>query len=604
MIDREKLMTWSIGALLGALVFALSHSGLLDGLELRSIDFRFRVRGPTAPQAPIVLISIDQDSFDELRLPWPWPRTLHAQLVQKLTGYGVRAIGFDILFTEPKADGREDRALGAAIKRAGNVVLAAEYTEVASDFGPRASLNLPIPVIRDGALGYGPANLMRDKDSVVRRAQPAREFQERIYPSFAQQLSGAAGGDRGPNTASLAPVLINFRGPARTYPTIPYYRVLREEIAPSFFKGKIVLVGAFATSLHDVFPTPFSAQRLTAGVEIQANYLETLLAQDPIVSVADWLAVLLFIAVCILTIWLTTRFSPLIAFVLVFALMSSVALGALAYFVAWRTWLPITPSLVASLVCYVGLTLNSYIREQRLRLRTRAEFMKYVSPEVVEEILKNREGLALGGERRHITVLFSDVRGFTGISESIGPELVVSFLGDYFARVTQIIFKNGGTVDKFMGDGVMALFGAPTTHSDDATRAVRTGIEMIAMVEAQTPVWTKMLGKPITIGIGVNSGDAVIGRIGSALHSNYTAIGDTVNLASRLETLTKELAVPLLVSETTATEIADEITMAPLQHVKVVGRETALRVYTYANYVQTVAELAVDSAQPYVQQAK
>jgi adenylate cyclase len=229
--------------------------------------------------------------------------------------------------------------------------------------------------------------------------------------------------------------------------------------------------------------------------------------------------------------------------------------------------------------------------------------MKYVSPDVVEEILQNREGLALGGKRRHITVLFADVRGFTSISERIKPEEVVSFLDEYFAQVTQIVFKYGGTVDKFMGDGVMAIFGAPKSHLDDAARAVKTGLEMIQMVEAKSQEWTKVLGNPPAVGIGINSGDAVVGRIGSELRSDYTAIGDTVNLASRLEALTKELSIPLLVSETAAAEVSEEIGLKPLRRVKVVGRETPLLVYTAAHYVEAASKIAPTN-EPYMQQHK
>jgi adenylate cyclase len=256
------------------------------------------------------------------------------------------------------------------------------------------------------------------------------------------------------------------------------------------------------------------------------------------------------------------------------------------------------------ILSYGGLTLLNYVREQRERLRYRAQFAKYVSPDVVADILETREGLALGGKRRKVTVLFSDIRGFTGISEKITPEQVVSFLSQYFAEVTQIVFKHGGTVDKFIGDGMMAIFGAPKAHDDDALRAVRTAIEMIELMKVKGPEWSKFLGKEPSIGVGINSGEAVVGSIGSELRSDYTAIGDTVNLASRLETLTKELGVPLVISETTAAEIGEKIPLIPLQKVKVVGRETALLVYTSAAHAESEIATASSLTEPYVQQHK
>jgi adenylate cyclase len=602
MISKQQLVSAALGAALAALAFLIAQLGWLDGIELKTLDFRFHIRGSITPQAPIVLVSIDQDSFDELQLPWPWPRTLHADLVRKLAKNGAKIIGLDILFTEPKADALEDRELGAAIKEAGNVILGAEYTEVSSDFGPRTTLNLPIPELRDGALGHGLVNVITDKDGIVRHAQPALSFQQRDFPSFALRIYQSVRPDA-PLKTTLAPYLINFRGPARTYATVPYYRVLRNEIDGSFFNGKIVLIGAFAASLHDVFPTPFSARYQTAGVEIQANFLETLLMDDHIGRLAGWQTGLLFCVLTALTIWTAMRLAPFKAAAVVGLLAGLFAAACIFFFVQGRVWLPMTPALFGILLSYGGLTLQSYITEQRERLRYRAQFMKYVSPDVVEEILQNREGLALGGKRRHITVLFADVRGFTSISERIKPEEVVSFLDEYFAQVTQIVFKYGGTVDKFMGDGVMAIFGAPKSHLDDAARAVKTGLEMIQMVEAKSQEWTKVLGNPPAVGIGINSGDAVVGRIGSELRSDYTAIGDTVNLASRLEALTKELSIPLLVSETAAAEVSEEIGLKPLRRVKVVGRETPLLVYTAAHYVEAASKIAPTN-EPYMQQHK
>jgi len=602
MISRAQRIPTVIGVGSALLAFIIAQFGWLDGIELKTLDFRFRFRGSVAPQAPIVLVSIDQDSFDELQLPWPWPRTLHADLVRRLAKNGAKIIGLDILFTEPKADPLEDHELGAAIKKAGNVVLGAEYTEVTSDFGPRATLNLPIPELRDGALGYGLVNVITDKDGIVRYAQPSFNFQKRDFPSFAFRIQQSVK-PRTTTKDAPPPYLINFRGPARTYATVPYYRVLRDEIDASFFNGKIVLVGAFAASLHDVFPTPFSARDPTAGVEIQANSLETLLINDPIGHVSDLHAVILFCVLSALTIWTAMRLSPFKAFAVVFVSTGFFVIGCIAVFIQARIWVPITPAVFGIVVSYGGLTLHSYITEQRERLRYRAQFMKYVSPEVVEEILQNREGLALGGKRRHITVLFADVRGFTSISERIGPEQVVSFLDEYFAQVTRIVFKYGGTIDKFMGDGVMAIFGAPKSYGDDAARAVKTGLEMIEMVETRSEEWTKALGKAPTVGVGVNTGDAVVGRIGSELRSDYTAIGDTVNLASRLEALTKELAVPLLVSETTIAEIEEAIGLKPLQRVKVVGRAMPLLVYTLSIYADAKTGSSAEN-EPYLQRQK
>jgi len=606
-MDYKKLIQpLIIGASLSILVILSYHQGLLDIPELKSLDFRFQIRGPIASKVPIVLVSIDQDSFDELNLPWPWPRTLHATLIRKLAASQAKLIAFDILFTEPKADPREDQALADAVRDAGNVILAAEFTEVASDFGPRTTVNLPIPLVREHALGYGPANLVTDRDGIVRRARLALAFQDRIFPGFAYQIYQGFEGQKNQQGREISsvPQLINFRGPARSYPIVPYYRILRDEIDPAVFRDKIVIVGSFSPSLHDIFPTPFSASEPTAGVEIQANFVDTLVANDSITPFSGWGHHVIFILLSAITIWASFHFKPMKAFGMVIAIAGTHIFASVYLFSFHQLWMPMVPTFLGVMLSYGGITLDNYIREQKERIRLRATFSKYVSADVVDELLEDREGLGLGGKKRHITVLFSDIRGFTSISEQIGPEQVVSLLSDFFGQVTHIVFKHGGTIDKFIGDAVFAIFGAPKSHGDDAVRAVKTGIEMIELVESLGPKWTKIIGRPLKVGVGINSGEAVVGSIGSEIRSEFTAIGDTVNLGSRLEGLTKELGVPMLVSEFTAAEVKDAIALRPLRQVKVTGREAPLLVYCPEVLLEGEVEFATDTAAPYHQQHK
>lgn len=595
-----------IGAFITVLVFVLHDRGRLDTLELKSLDVRFQIRGPIAPRLPIVIVTIDQDSFDELDLPWPWPRTLHAELIRKLSKAGAKLIAFDVLFTEPKPDAREDRALAEAIKDAGNVVLAAEYTEVPSQVGPRTRLSLPIPIIRQHALGYGPANLITDPDGIIRSGRLVLPFQEKVFPGFSYSIFQGITGNNNPRGAAVAtrPYLINYHGPARTYPVVPYYRIIRDEIEPSFFRGKIAIVGAFSPSLHDLFPTPFSASEPTAGVEIQANFVETLAANDPIIPMSRWLHGAIFLLLAAAAIWASIRLHPFKATAAVLALNALYAFAALYIFSYYQLWMPVVPIILATSLSYGGIILDHYVREQRERMRLRATFSKYVSADVVEEILKNREGLGLEGKRRHITVLFSDVRGFTSLSEQISPEQVVSLLSDYLGKVSEIVFRHKGTIDKFIGDAVFAVFGAPVSHGDDALRAVQTGIEMIALVESLGPKWTEIIGRPLKVGVGINTGEAVVGNIGSEMRYDYTCIGDTVNLGARLEALTKELGVPMLISEYSAAELKDSIPLRPLRQVKVQGREAAILVYCPESLMHGDTEAVPDTAGPYIQQHK
>jgi adenylate cyclase len=285
-------------------------------LELKTLDVRFRLRGPLPLRLPIVIVSIDQDSFDELDSLWPWPRTLHADLVQMLAVQQATLIAMDLLFAEPKADPAEDHALADAIQTAGNVVLTAEYTQVPGAFGTELSLSLPIPLLRDHVRGYGPVNVIPDQDGVVRSALLGLPFQDRVYPAFAYQVYQRIIDSTKPAAhAQIFPqpqvYYINYRGPARSYPIVPHYRVLRDELEPSFFKDKIVLVGALAASLHVLYPTPFSAKQPIAAVEFQANFIETLVANDPMRPIATRSHALLFALLTALTIGCAVSFAAL-----------------------------------------------------------------------------------------------------------------------------------------------------------------------------------------------------------------------------------------------------------------------------------------------------
>lgn len=597
-----------IGAGLAALVLLAQQRGLLDTLEYKSLDLRFQIRGPVPHKLPIVIVNIDQDSFDDLDLPWPWPRTLHAELIRKLKSAGAKVIAFDVLFTEPKPDPREDQTLADAIREAGNVVLAAEQTEVDSSFGPRSRLSLPIPLIRQYAMGYGPANLVIERDGIVRSGRFALPFQDRYFPGFAYRIYEAATGRKPSNgdDLSTAKYFINYRGPNRSYPIAPYYRVLRDEIDPPFFRDKIVLVGAYSPSLHDFFPTPFSASEPMAGVEVQANFVDTLAGGDPVVPLPGWLLLSSFIVFSAASIWASIHFRPLRATATVFGLIALYGFVALYIFADNDLWLRTAPIALAGALSYGGIILDQYIAEQRERIRTRAMLNRYLSPKAAAEVMNAPEGVELQGSRTHITVLFSDVRGFTSLSEHLKPEQVVSLLSDYLGRAAHIVLNNDGFLDKFIGDAVFAIFGWPPSlsKSDDPVRAIKTGIEMIELVDSLGPKWTEIIGRPLKVGIGINTGDAVLGNIGSESKSDLTAIGDTVNLGARLEALTKELGVPMLVSEYTAAEVNGAIPLRPLRRVKVQGREAPLLVYCPEVLIKGEIESAADAETPYVQQHK
>ncbi len=579
---RNRFTRAAWGLALGALVGTLYLVGLFDAPELKSLDTRFLLRGKQAPRSPILIVSIDEDSFDELNLQWPWPRSLHASVLDAIRKEEPLAIGLNILFVEPSRMGpRDDQAIAVAIERAGNVILAAFFSEIEGPLYFKEHLNPPLPLIREQAKGFGFTNLPVDSDGIIRRGMLAQEHQGISRPSFAYRLFEFISGvqNRDPPRGSI---LINFHGPSGTFPAIPYYQVLRGEVPPETFKDKIVLVGAMAPSLHDLFPTPFATEQRMSGVEIQANLLETLLQGNPLAHPPRLFHLLLVIVATLAAALIGFRFRPLKAFILVATL--TLAYGALCVFafVLWHLWLEVVPMGAALVTGYGVAVLRNYIQEEREKRR----LSRYFSPAILDEIVRHPGSLSLGSSRRRVTVLFCDVRGFASISERLPPEEVVGLLQDYLTAMTEIIFKHGGTVDKFIGDSIMALYGVPLRYEDHAARAVRTAVEMHKQTEALTSHWFARSGEPLRIGVGVNTGEAVVGSMGSAQRLEFTAIGDTVNLASRLEGVARDFDVAIVISQETQKEIGSLFPVEPLGELKVRGRETPVKVYAVESVVR------------------
>jgi len=272
----------------------------------------------------------------------------------------------------------------------------------------------------------------------------------------------------------------------------------------------------------------------------------------------------------------TVRFRPLLAFSssLVLVLVYS---GSTFYaFTRYDLWLPWVPSLAGVGLAFTGLTIVRYIEEEQ----EKRKLSRYFSPQVVEAILREGKDEALASRRREVTVLFADIRDFTAISEKLAPEEVVALLREYLTAMTEIVLRYDGTVDKYVGDAIMAVFGAPFSHGDDAARAVRVALEMQERALALSPSWEARCGRPLRIGVGINTGEAVVGTIGSEQRLEYTVIGDPVNLASRLEGITKEFQASIVISQTIHEAIRGLFPTRLLGEIRVKGREAPVKVYT------------------------
>ena len=563
------------------MVALVSLFGLLEGIERWAYNVRFDLRGPMKPKTPIVIVSIDEDSFDELGLQWPWPRAIHGQFLDIVSQGRPAAIGFDIVFPEPSSKGPEDdREFAEAVGRAGNVVLGSAFTEVKGPYAVKEGLNPPITVLRQQAAAYGFVTVIPDEDAFVRSTVLTRVFQGVELSSFDLHLYriGVKAGIRAGPLPHTRSVLVNYRGGPHTFLTIPYYQVLNGEVKPDALTGSIVLIGSTSPGLHDVFPTPFAPRGEMPGVEIHANVLETLFQRIPLSRVSVWVVVVLTVIGGLLGVWLTDRLRPLPALSLIFLLAAVYAVATFVLFVGARLWMDVAGVPAALFLGYGATVVENFISAQREKQR----LSRYFSPAVVAEIVRQKEDANLASARRRMTVLFSDIRGFTSMSEKMTPEDVVTFLREYFTVMTDVVFQHGGTVDKYIGDGVMALYNVPFDQPDHAAQAVRTALVFQDRLKPLAGRFRAKYGTDLNCGVGIHTGDAVVGTIGSEQRLEYTAIGDTINLGSRLEGITKDFHVSIIISESTYEEVKGQFIMRYLGEVKIKGKEIPVKIYTVA----------------------
>jgi adenylate cyclase len=567
-------------------------------MDRRLLDLWFVVRGARAALAPVVIVGIDYESLQRVGHRWPWPRSIHGRLVERLASAGASVVAFDVLFTE--ADPSSDGALALAAEAAGNVVWASTFDlaaqrgfDIRRHSGPTPALQVPSSVS-----GY--VNLPFDPDGSVRRVQPFLHFGPRVLKSFAVVVADrhrrepllhlSAAGARWPGPGGRAvrvepdgSLLINFAGPPGSFPVVPYIRVLEGNVPPATFAGKIVLVGA-AGGDADRFFTPFYSRLLPEtsrpmdGVEIYANIIHMLLGGRFLARLEPAWALLAFLALGLAAGFSMSRHAWLTAGALLGAVAAALAL-AYVLFAAVDVWLPVAGMTVAAPVLWGALAFRGFVAERQEKEFVRSALERYVSPAVVEDLIARRIDPALGGTRRTVTVLFSDIRGFTGLSERIPPETLVQVLNRHFTAAAEIVFRHQGTLDKFVGDAVMAFWGAPVPQEDHALRAVRAALEMQTAARALDAELAEQLGAPLRIGIGINTGQAIVGHLGSPRRLGYTAVGDPVNLAARVEAMTREREADILVTQFTWELVKFHVEGEPLGILPVRGRQEPVAVY-------------------------
>jgi len=600
---QHGTLGWLFAAVLLVAALELFWLGQLGPLENRLLDVFVRSQAARlAPDPDIVLVDIDERSLVNMQRVagrWPWPRAIHAELIEGLEAQKPRAIVFDVMFSEPDRYRPEsDQAFVEAVTKHTNIYFPLVRLNRSDDPrgvpardlaaliglipGPRADPNARIALIPPLVLPpeqwrAGTINFVEDSDGVGRRYR----LRTPLYGWTLLSLPARVAQDFGWTVPAGRDMVLAWRGTAGQFPHLSYSDLYEDferasrQRPSNEFSGKIVVIGTTAPGLKDLRVTPLAS--LHAGGEILGTALENLKNgrhMHPVSLAWPAAAGLLLLAL------LYAAFRRNVDARLTGAalLAASLALLAVSYLAVGRlVLLPVLTPLVAAWTFYFAAALAAYLRERRSREEAIAQFSRFVNPTVVEQLLE-RGGLEGTGQTREVTLLFSDIRGFTTLSESHAPQEVVELLNRYFTLQVAVVFRHGGTLDKFIGDAIMAVWGAPLEDPGHAEHAVRCALEMADTLETFKS-GLGPIGADFDVGIGIHSGPAVVGLIGSDQRREYTSIGDTVNLASRIEGLTKEAKRRILVSRETMERCAQSFDFVSCGSYKVKGRAQEVELF-------------------------
>ncbi|MBB2676094.1 UNVERIFIED_ORG: adenylate cyclase [Rhizobium esperanzae] len=579
-----RLLVLSLTTLIA--ISLLSRLPAWSLLELRSFDYLSTVDDPRPPPGGPVIVAIDEPSLADINAQWPWPRSLHAELISQLRAAGARVIGLDIIMAEP-SNPDNDAAITKAVGP--DVVLAGDETLIETPQASQLIRATPLPQLTEAGAVTGIASIDLSGDGIFRRI-PGYE------DGFAAMLAKAAG--VAPEALPAGQLIQSF-GPARSYPTVSYYQALDPKglLPPDFFKDRVVLVGlslqnapAIDKGGVDAFATPYTVHtgKLVSGVEIQATIYDNIrrslsIAEARLPTVAA--CILISVLLAATTVWRSTGWLTIVtsvAALLAFAAVSAAGIRLAHVFVS-----PLGPT-VAYISVVFGQAAFDYAEERRNKRQIIRAFAQYISPDLVKRLSNDPSQLRLGGERRTLSVLFSDVRGFTTIAETLkdDPEQLTGLINRLLTPLSDVVMDHGGTIDKYMGDCIMAFWNAPLDDPDHALHAVRASLAMqaaISRLNGQLEREAAALGrKPhvLKMGVGINTGECIVGNMGSTRRFDYSCLGDSVNLASRLEGASKNYGVPLLLGEETARLVAANYTVIELDRIIVKGRTVPSPIFT------------------------
>lgn len=635
-MNRKIVYGILLGAGAAALALVLELSGALSPIE--SISWSWRVQALSRPSSvtpKIKIIVIDEASLrwaeEEQRITWPWPREVYAAFLSFLRRGGAKVVSFDMLYPGASPHGRAvDELFGEALKEGPPNVMALMLTRNKQNVDqwtpllerkilpleensppdsaiPVPSLPyalLPVDPIAKGAMSLGNVFVDVEDQGTISRVHLFYRFAGHAVPSLplaAYMLStgkpvqlnkgGLSVDGRHVPLDSSGRAILNFRGtfPSDRHEKISAHAVLESELRiaegmeidlpvhPSEFRDCYVFFGVTATALHDLKATPIDP--LLPGVEVHTTVLDNLLAGDFMADPPLWVIVCSLFGLSILA-GITGVYAPrawqnAISFPVFLSL--PVCIGVLAYIAGW--WWPMTGQLLASVVALIGAVVVNYATEGRQRRFIRKAFGHYLSPDVIARLESNPDQLSLGGERRELTIFFSDLQGFTTISEKMEPQDLTHLLNDYLSDMTDIIHEEGGTLDKYEGDAIIAFWNAPLDLADHPLRGVRAALRCQRRLAERRAEFEDRAGAPIQMRIGMHTGVVVVGNMGSSTRFDYSMLGDAANLAARLEGANKAFGTYTMVSEVTMQSVRDHVLAREIGSIRVVGRKEPITVY-------------------------
>ena len=649
MTSKIKNKWWVLPALVVisiVLTIFVSYSQPLQQLDHQITDQLFELRGPIAIEdTSIVLVSISQQADSEIPYKYPWPTHYYAKLIENLNKAGAKAIGIDVIFDKrDQYDLSNDSLFADALSKYGNVILAGRIsssvkqrgggTESQSQeiVGPNSMLTQANPN------QMGLVSVVNDIDDGVRRYLLTQDYGEKTYYSFGLELiSLYKNVEKGQSQESESyfsfgeyqipkysqnTMAINYFGNPGIFATYsfetviddstvllesedenfqlnqfsdPDYGLLKEEV----FKDKLVLVGATMPELHDFHPTPFAPSRTMPGYEVHANAIKTILTGNYIYYAHPWVNLLLLSFAVVLIIFITWKSNGIWGFI-AFLFLCMMAVGLVIFeFMKFGYIIKATSPLLALTIGYLSTISFEYFVEQREKQRIRGMFSSYVSPQLVDKMIESGQEPQLGGDESHITAFFSDIQSFSTFSEELEASKLVELINEYLSAMTEILTNEGGTLDKYIGDAIVAFFGAPVPQEDHAYRACIVSQLMQARLAELREKWKKEgdqwpeLVQHMRNRIGINTGGMVTGNMGSSSRFNYTMMGDNVNLAARCESGAKSFGVYTMVTADTkreAEKFGDRCIFRYLDKIIVKGRTKPVEVYEIMGLKEDITE--------------